>query len=304
MVAMGLDLRDQSWLDAQKPFFLKDVTAIICAKNAELTIEECIRSANVSGVENIILIDGNSKDQTRAIAKKIGVDVYLDKGTGLGAARNLGARLCNTRLALFLGPDNIMLRETLIDMISAINSSRAVATSCMTIQRREDYWSRAANVYRKSVVRPGDATSLPTPTLYISALLSVEPYSETRKFSDDSELFERWNRTFGGRNIVVDRYVFEIGNETLRDHLRRYSYYGVSDYENFIAGKESGWTHARQFQSLLHPLKRHFLGVLREVGFCKFLLLSPASIIFTFVRYLSWAKVAVGKKLTLRKSNR
>lgn len=290
---MNAIIRDISDLiDDGKPFSLSDITAIICARDAEPMIGECLRAAMGSGINRILLVDGNSEDGTRAIARELGIEVHRDIGKGLGAARNFGAKLCNSNLVLFLGPDNAISRETVLEMLRAINMPRAVASSCLTVQKKSDYWSRAAGTYRKSVVKPGDARILPTPTLYISKLLELEPYSETRRFSDDSELFERWNRVFQGRNIVVDKEVIEIGNETLRDHLRRFSYYGISDYENFVAGSQTGWPLSRKIQSLLHPLNRQFFGVFRETDLGQFLLISPALLFFTLARYRGWLRVA------------
>ena len=286
-----------SSLDSGKPFCLQDLTAIICTRNAEPIIGECIGAAREAGIARILVVDGNSEDKTSAIASSLGVEVHWDEGRGLGAARNLGSRLCTSNLTLFLGPDNLISADTVSAMVTAINGPNVVAASCLTSQRRRDYWSRSANLYRKAVLRPGEAQILPTPTLYISSLLAREPYDETRKYSDDSELFERWNRVFLGRNIVVDKEVLEIGNETLRDHLRRFSYYGVSDYENFVAGKKSGWGGARKFQSLLHPVSRQIFGVSLQAKTLEFLWFLPGLLIFTCVRYLGWIRVAARTKL-------
>lgn len=286
-----------SGVDEKKPFSLDDVTAIICSKDAEIIIGDCISAALGSGVGRVLVVDGNSQDQTRVIATSLGVEVFFDQGKGLGAARNLGAKQSSSGLALFLGPDNLISKETIAEMVAAINQPGVVATSCLTVQRKKDYWSRAADLFRSSVVRPGDAQILPTPTLYLSSLLALEPYSEVRRFSDDSELFERWNRVFGGRNVVVDKAVIEIGNDALGSHLKRFSYYGISDYENFVAGKLSGWPLRRQVKSVFHPLRRQFIDVFPEAGFAQFTFFSPALLLFTFVRYLGWARVASRMKL-------
>lgn len=286
-------------LDSGKPFELRDVTAVVCTKNAEHIIEECISAAIEARVFRVLVVDGHSQDQTAALAQNLGIEVYLDDGRGLGAARNLGSRLSKTSLTLFLGPDNLISRDTVSAMVSAINGPQVVAVSCLTSQERKDYWSKAADLYRKSVVFPGDAVILPTPTLYISSLLVREPYSESRRFSDDSELFDRWNRVFGGRNVVVDKYVVEIGNETLRNHLRRFTYYGISDYENFLSGRNSGWTRKRQVRSILHPLRRQVFEVLRVSSVLEFLLFSPGLLLFTLARYFSWVRVASRNKQNL-----
>lgn len=72
-----------------KPF----VTIVVVTKNEELYISDCLKSLfNLKYPQDrfeVIVIDGDSSDQTRQIAYKFPVILKIDK-TGLGHSRNLG----------------------------------------------------------------------------------------------------------------------------------------------------------------------------------------------------------------------
>lgn len=61
------------------------ITIVIPTLNEEATIGEIIGKSRKYGDE-IIVIDGHSKDKTREIAQDLGVRVILDNGKGKGAA--------------------------------------------------------------------------------------------------------------------------------------------------------------------------------------------------------------------------
>ena len=46
------------------------VSVVVCAKNEEKRIKNCLESIKKNKIDEIILIDGNSKDKTIQIAKK------------------------------------------------------------------------------------------------------------------------------------------------------------------------------------------------------------------------------------------
>ena len=63
-----------------------DVCILLPTLNEEETIGEIIRSFKGQGFENIFVIDGNSTDSTREIAKQEGARVEIQHGKGKGAA--------------------------------------------------------------------------------------------------------------------------------------------------------------------------------------------------------------------------
>jgi len=62
------------------------VTVIVPTLNEEKNIAEVIRELKRTGFSDILVIDGNSRDRTISIAKKLGVNVIRQNGKGKGSA--------------------------------------------------------------------------------------------------------------------------------------------------------------------------------------------------------------------------
>lgn len=63
-----------------------DVTLLIPTLNEAETIKRVINDFQEQGVENILVVDGNSDDRTRSIARNEGAEVITQTGDGKGAA--------------------------------------------------------------------------------------------------------------------------------------------------------------------------------------------------------------------------
>jgi len=65
---------------------LKNVKVVLPTKNEAKAITKVIKELKKVGFKKIVVIDGNSTDGTREIAKKLGVPVILDENKGKGTA--------------------------------------------------------------------------------------------------------------------------------------------------------------------------------------------------------------------------
>ena len=271
-------------------FNTDQIGAVICARNAEAIIRETVTSAFSSGINSVLVVDGNSSDRTREIAASSGARVMLDDGVGLGAARNLGAKNVSLPLTLFIGPGDLMSREAGEAMVDVVNKRNALAVGCRIASCGQNYLSQAYTSLRSAITVPGPARTLGTPTLFVSQYLLEQPYDTSRQFSDDSELFERWEKTFGPRFWVADVSILEAGGETTSSISKRWKYYGISDFEVYSAGVESGWPLRRRFSSMTHPFRRQIAQPFKILGMGRWLQTLPFLVFVTGVRYFSWIK--------------
>ena len=84
---------------------------VVLTWNSASTLELALSSIRNYGRPNrIIVVDKHSTDRTTAIAGKYGCEV-ISSGTGLGAARRLGAREARTDLIAFVDSDVELLPE-------------------------------------------------------------------------------------------------------------------------------------------------------------------------------------------------
>ena len=266
----------------------EDVSAVVCTMNSISGIERCLVSLTAAGVGELIVVDAHSTDGTREVAEAIATKVLEDPGTGLGNARNVGIAQTTKPLVLNMGSDNVMPPGQLQVMIDALTSQGVQGVSAQTRIEGDDFVSRGLDAWRRGRFRPGPATVIGTPTLFDGELLRQHPYDASRRFSDDSELCERWAQQFGATFAISEATVLEIGKTTWDEVVVRCRMYGISDEEVFRNGRKDGWNLARQGQSLLHPLKADFLQPITHLTVKDAAVNAPFLGAFTAMRYAYW----------------
>lgn len=265
-----------------------DVSAIVCTLNSESGIGSCLKSLRESGVGQIILVDGGSTDQTLEIAAPY-VDLILDDpGIGLGNARNIGITQSHLPLVLNMGSDNVFPQGELAKMVDFLENTNHQGVSAMTRVQGSNYVSRGLNFWRSGRFQPGVRNVIGTPTLFYGDLLRSHPYDSTKRFSDDSELCERWAREFGATFAISDSICFELGKANWPELKIRAKMYGVSDHETFARGKSEGWGFTRRLKSLLYPLIADLLTPLKSGSLSHRIVAFPFLVVFTSYRYVGW----------------
>ncbi len=92
------------------------ISVIIPAYNEEKYIGECIKSVKRQKTENnyeIIVVDNNSKDKTKEIAKKHKVMVINEKKQGVGAARRTGTEHAKGEIVIHIDADTLLYPDHL-----------------------------------------------------------------------------------------------------------------------------------------------------------------------------------------------
>ena len=100
------------------------ISVIICAKNEEKTIGEVIQKSKPFADE-IIVVDGHSKDKTREIARSLGAKVILDHGKGKGEAIRCGIKEAKGDILVFLDADGSHNPEDIPKLIEPIQKGEA-----------------------------------------------------------------------------------------------------------------------------------------------------------------------------------
>ena len=66
---------------------LADLTVVVPARNAEHLLDHCLGALRKTGAAEVIVVDGQSGDETARLARALGARVLSDEGRGLPAAR-------------------------------------------------------------------------------------------------------------------------------------------------------------------------------------------------------------------------
>jgi len=276
----------------------RDVSAVVCTLNSISSIERCLISLREAGVGEIIVVDGGSNDGTTEVTQALADLVLRDKGEGLGAARNIGIAASTGALILNMGSDNIMPSDQLPIMITTLAQNNLAGVSAQTIIQGRNYPTKGLNAWRKGRFRPGPAKVIGTPTLFNGDLLRKHPYDPSRRFSDDSELCERWAKTLGATFAISSAHVLEAGKTSWAQIRIRCKMYGISDDEVFRKGRSQGWSVERKLVSLMHPLRADLITPIQNLDIKTTAETLPFLAAFTGMRYFFWIKQTSEKRIT------
>ena len=268
---------------------LKEISAVICAKNEHKRIKKCVEGLRAIGVGEIIVVDGSSNDRTAEIAEKVADVVLQDKGIGIGAARNIGISAATRKLVLNFGVDNEIERKDLQKMVDDLLNNDYSSVSAQTRTIGADYLSRCLDMYKRARFRSGERDVVGTPSLFEREKLLSYMFDERAVYSDDSELCLRMKAEEGAKFFISDAVVLEFGENSFAAIKRRWLLYGKSDFEVY-SRHHKRWSKMRKFQSIIYPLKKELIEPLFFHRLWKGLYILPFLILITFTRYFGWFK--------------
>jgi len=272
----------------QMNYQASDVSVVICTLNSASTIDDVLTTIKESFPLEIIVVDGGSSDGTVEMALTHGARVLRDSGQGLGAARRLGVEKARGSLVLNLGSDNLLDSSDFGEMILLLERGRFDGVSAQTLVVGNSYLARCMRAYKMARYFPGERSSIGTPSLLRMEKLRLENFRSQSRYSDDSDLCERWTQRFNSRFAITSATALEVSQTSFRSIRARWCMYGISDMEIYSAGCKAGWARRRRVKSLLHPLReelcRPWCGMTpRDRVECL-----PFLVLITTLRYVSW----------------
>lgn len=127
----------------------------ILVKNAQNTIEECLRS--VECFDEVILLDNGSDDDTLSIAQTFkNVRIYTSEFIGFGALKNLAIRYAKHEWILSLDSDEVLEPDVLKEIKTLLSSPSLEKTHIYAMSRKNLYqneWIKACGWYPDFVWR-------------------------------------------------------------------------------------------------------------------------------------------------------
>jgi len=199
------------------------VSVIVPTYNSAKTLDICLRSVKEQTYLNveIIVVDNNSTDNTREIAKKYG-KVFI-KGPERSAQRNFGARQSNGQYLVFLDSD-IELTPTVIEecMKKVDEGSDAIIFREITVG--EGFWAKCRGLESRCVI--GD-NLIEAPRFYKARVFNeVSGYDESLIGWEDWDLAQRVRKRGFKVTRVAPLTMHHEGKVSLVKRIKKKYYYG------------------------------------------------------------------------------
>jgi glycosyltransferase involved in cell wall biosynthesis len=273
-----------------------DVTAVLCVRNSENLIPRAVSSLLEQGLpaSNIIVVDGESVDQTAEIARSMGCPVYSDEGRGFVAARSLGIEKTETSFCLILGPDDALVPGSIFELRRELASTpniAAVATRKRVDPKLTKFLDRGMDFYY-SQLPMGKVPVIGNPTLYKTSLLKKWKYDPRFSSNEDTD----WCFTVRaeGYEVLRSQQALSLEFEPLgwKEFSRRWLWYGEGDF--VFVNKHLKTSPKRAIRHLFHPA-REYLGRLAMEAVRS---INPGGVLFVvlcgLLRYVGFLRRMMG----------
>ena len=204
------------------------LSVIILTKDSAATIGKCLESVIDQSIlpNEIIVIDGGSKDGTLALLRRFPVRVYRESSRSIGHARNLGVKKAEGEIVFFIDSDCYAERDWVKNMLPHFDQPGVAGVAGRIV--RWDPESVLAR-YQSAFMTPPENRTLVrrvpmcNTALRKEAILSVGGFDETLAWSEDLDLLHRITRNHPivyENEAVVHHKVPETFSEFFRKRVQ------------------------------------------------------------------------------------
>jgi len=268
-----------------------NVSVVVCVRNSEGTIGRCLDSILSENPGELIVVDGNSLDNSKEVALKKGAIVIQDGGKGIAQARHLGVMKSTKKYILFVGPDNILPYNFIKSLGEEMEKwgFQAAAPQTRVLEPRT-YWDRGLDFRLMSIVNtPGPRNVIGTPTLYDGNVFDKVKYNEKAGACDDTDMGMQLLKN-GFKLGIVPVIVYDVNGLSWENIWDKFYLYGTGDADFYRLHRQN-WSLMRKLKSISHPFRQTIYLSIYALFKLKPLVI-PWLVFAMFTRYYSWIKTS------------
>lgn len=238
------------------------VSVQICTLNEEANIGACLETVVANDPQEIVVIDGGSRDRTVEIAEGYGARILAPGRLGLGPSRRLGYLSTTCTYSAFVDADDRLSPDWLATMVAELEAGgySALQSSLRAVDDGT-WWSRGWNQYFIESVRPtADTNMVGRPALFVTAAVQGDD-AELISLDEDTHLSRRFELQ-GLRQGIGTAIAFRHVEQTWDENTRKWRSYGRG-YRGFVAEHPERRTALLRHMAFTIPIARSWRPVLR-----------------------------------------
>lgn len=233
----------------------KKVSVVVCTKNEEKRIKICLESILKNKVDEIILVDGNSKDKTIKIAKKFTKKIFVSKKKSLTYDRQLGIDKAKNKLVAMIDADHILKKDDIKRLCQDLYKFNFDIVQSQLVSNRNDNFLNSAEQEYWDITHnySGKRKMIGTaPAIYKKKIFKFIRFdSKVTKKMDDTDFCYRLDRVNKFNYGVGETKIKQHHHNNLKDYFSKFIWYGNGDAEFVLKYPQ------KIFSIIFHQLVRY-----------------------------------------------
>ena len=222
-------------MHSTKNLSVKDITAVICVKNEEARIEDCLKTVILNQPGEIIVVDGDSSDNTVSLSSNFTQNVIVTKNSNLTRDRQIGIDAANNPLIAMIDADHRLGSSSLENMLSDLKLYNFdIVQSQLISYTNNNYWNAAEEEsWELTHNKPGPKKMIGVaPAIFVKSIFfKINFDDEITKTIDDTDFIYRLSKIKGIKFGIGNSKIKQLHFGSLSNYLRKFKWYGIGDSE-------------------------------------------------------------------------
>lgn len=268
------------------------ISVVVCVRNEESRIKECLELVVLNNPDEIILVDGSSTDKTVEIAKKFqNIKIIETKNSNLTRDRQIGINAAVNDLIAMVDADHRLEEDDLKSLVRDMRKyDLDIVQSGLVSFKNHGFWDSAEEeTWKLTHNVPGTKKMIGTaPAIYKKKIFELVQFNdEITSTIDDTDFIYRLSKFPEVKIGIGETNIKQFHFADFKTYYKKFQWYGKGDGEFCKKNKErmpSMLFHLCIRYPFVYPIRALvkgyyraslfyvFQGTVRFYGLCKYFL--------------------------------
>lgn len=217
------------------------ISVVVCVLNEEKRIENCLKSILKNNPDEIILVDGGSKDKTVEIAKKYTNNIICNEKSNLTRDRQCGINAASNSYVALIDADHRLKKDDIKRLMFDMKKYNFDIVQSQLCSYRNNNWMNKAEEQmwdlNHNIAGPRDMMGV-APAIYKKSLFEKINFDDTiTKTIDDTDFIYRLSLIPEIKYGIGDTKISQLHTGTCKSYIKKFKWYGIGDGEFCIKHK-------------------------------------------------------------------
>jgi glycosyltransferase involved in cell wall biosynthesis len=251
-----------------------NISVVVCVKNEERRIEDCLKCIIANNPSEIIVVDGDSSDDTVKIASQYTDSIIVTKNSNLTRDRQVGINATKSDLIAMVDADHRLDNDSLHELSVDLNKGEYdIVQSQLISYKNNNYWNSAEeDVWNliHNISGPRKMIGV-APAMYNKKIFSKVQFDDKiTKTIDDTDFMYRLSKLKNIKIGIGNTKIKQLHYGSFISYKKKFMWYGVGDGEFCIKHPNrtlSMLYHLIVRYPIIYPLKALVAGKIKVIPF-------------------------------------